>query len=59
LFSVNTVDKCFGQILTTFPGPGTTAVGKVENLSRKTRFCTRNIPTLFLCAILIVSHQYD
>jgi len=26
---------------------GTTIVGQVENLVRKTRFCTRNIPTLF------------
>jgi len=45
-FVASVAENCFGRILTTFPGPGTGAE-KVENRARKTRFCTRNIPTLF------------
>ena len=40
-FSVSTVENYFDRILTTFPGPGTTA------RARKTRFCTWNIHTHF------------
>jgi len=49
LYPVRKIDKCFGRILTTFPVLGTTAAGKVKNLARRTRFCTRNIPTLLGC----------
>jgi len=48
-FSVSTVEKFFGRILTNFWGVGTIGVGKVESQIRMTRFCTRNIPTLFGC----------
>jgi len=47
--------KCFGQILSTFPGPGTTGAGKVENWALMTRFCTRNILTLFGVQFLLFS----
>jgi len=33
--------------------------GKVENRARKTSFCTRNIPTTFWGAVLIVSRHYS
>ena len=45
-FLVSIVEKCFDQILITFPDPGTTGARKGENLAR-TWFCTRNISTLF------------
>ena len=46
-FLISMTKKCFGQILTTFPGLGTTGAGKVENRAWMTRFCTWNIPSLF------------
>jgi len=47
LFSVITVEKCFGQILMTFLSPENTGEGKVENWAQMSRFYTRNILTLF------------
>jgi len=55
-FPIPTAENGLRQILTTFSGPGTTGIGKVENRAPMTRFFTRNIPTVL---ILIVSHQYD
>jgi len=43
----STTEKCFGRILMTFPGPGTTGAAKVENRAWMTRFSTWNISTLF------------
>ena len=47
------VENCFGRILTTFPGSGTTRAGKVENEAQKTQFCTRNILTIFRVQFLL------
>jgi len=43
-FPISTAKKWFSRILTTFPFPGTTGAGKVENRARMTRFCTRKYP---------------
>jgi len=54
IVSRNTAEKCFCQILTTFPSSGTTEAGKVENRTRMTWFDTRNIPTLFVVQFLLI-----
>jgi len=51
-FLVSTTEKCFCQILTTFPSPNTIRGGKVKNRARMTWFCTRIIPTRFRVQLL-------
>jgi len=46
-FPVSTFETCFGRILTTFSGLGTTGAWKVENGAQMSRFSARNVPTLF------------
>jgi len=46
-FLISTTKKCFARILTTFPGPRSTGIGKVENRSQMARFSGQNILTLF------------
>ena len=46
-FPIYTLEKCLGQILTTFSSLGTTRARKVENRNLMYRFCTWNIPTLY------------
>jgi len=52
LFPINTIEKCFGRVLTTFPGPDTPRSNKVENRDKINRFFPRNIPTLFVVQFL-------
>jgi len=52
LFAVSTGEKYFDRILTAFPSPKTTKVGKLENWAEMTQFCTRKIPTQFAVQFL-------
>jgi len=49
------VEKCFGQILTTFPGSGTTIAAKFENQIGMTRYCNPIIPTRFAVQFLLIT----
>ena len=46
-FLVNTIENCFGRIWMTFPGLDPTGADELQNRSRMTLFCTRNIATQF------------
>jgi len=46
-FTIRSTKKCFSWILMTFLGLCTTRACKVEHQAQMTRFCIRNIPTLF------------
>jgi len=50
--------KCFGRILTTFPGPDTTEDGKVENRAQMTRFWHPQYTHSIWDVFLVVSHPY-
>jgi len=54
-FLASTAEKCFSWILTTFSSLNTTGAVKVEKQAQMTRFCTRNIPTLFAFLSFFVS----
>jgi len=56
IVSIGTIEKYFGQILTTFSGRDTAEVGKVQNGARITHLKHTHIVS---GAVFIISHHYD
>jgi len=57
LFHVNTAEKCFGLILTTFPSSDTIGAGKVESEAWWLDFSPKTYPNC-LGSVLIISCPY-